>query len=50
MKPLAEFLYNLAALALVAAGFYFFFWGFAVAVGLSLVVDTGLWILERHLR
>lgn len=50
MKLLAELLYNLAALALVAAAAYFFFWGFAVVVGLSLLADLGLLLLERSVQ
>ncbi|MFQ5778096.1 MAG: hypothetical protein ACE5IP_08820 [Terriglobia bacterium] len=47
MKPLAELLYNLAALALVAALAYFFFWGFVLLVGPALLLSLGLMALER---
>lgn len=50
MKPLAELLYNLAGLAAVAACAYFFFWGFAVVVGPSLLVSLALMLVERTVR
>lgn len=49
MKPLAELLYDLAALALVAASGYFFFWGFIAVVGTSLLVSLSLMAVERWL-
>lgn len=50
MKPLAELLYNLAALALVATFAYFFFWGFVLVVGPSLLVSITLMLIERTVR
>lgn len=50
MKLLAELLYNLAALAVVAASAYFLFWGFAVVVGVSLLADLALLLLERSVQ
>ncbi|MFQ5662693.1 MAG: hypothetical protein ACE5HL_02550 [Terriglobia bacterium] len=50
MKPLAELLYNLAALALVAAFAYFFFWGFVAVVGPSLLISLALMTVERFVR
>lgn len=50
MNPLAELLYDLAALALVAAFAYFFFRGFALVVGLSLLISLGLMTLEFLVR
>ncbi|HKZ53124.1 MAG TPA: hypothetical protein VJ085_07575 [Candidatus Acidoferrales bacterium] len=47
MKPLAELFYDLAALALVAAFAYFFFWGFVVVVGASVVISVALMTVER---
>lgn len=48
MRPAAELLFDLAALALVAAFAYFFFWGFVVVVGLSLLATTALLTLEYY--
>lgn len=50
MKPLAELLYNLAALALVGAFAYFFFWGFVAVMGSSLLISLALMLLEHLLR
>jgi hypothetical protein len=47
MKTLAELLYDLAALALVMAFAYFFFWGFVVVVGTSVVISLVLMTAER---
>lgn len=47
MKTLAELLYNLAALAVVVACAYFFFWGFLVVVGTSVVISLVLMTAER---
>ena len=47
MKPLTELLYNLAALAVVAALAYFFFWGFVVLVVPFLLISLALMMLER---
>jgi hypothetical protein len=47
MKPRAELLYNLAALALVAFFAYFFFCGFVAVVGTSVLISLTLMALER---
>ncbi|MBI4465875.1 MAG: hypothetical protein HY656_00410 [Acidobacteria bacterium] len=50
MKPFAELLYDLTALAVVAAGAYFFLWGFVVVVGPSLLISLVLMLVERTVR
>lgn len=47
MKPPGELLFNLAALALVAAFAYFFFWGFLALVGVSVLITTALMLAEK---
>lgn len=47
MKPQAELLYNLAALASVAALAYFSFWGFLAVVGTSVAITLSLLLAER---
>jgi len=49
MNTLAELLYNLAALALVAACAYLFFWGFVVVVGTAVLVSLTLMTVERFI-
>lgn len=50
MKPLAELLYNLTALGLVAAFAYFCFWGFLLVIGPSLLISIALMLVERTVR
>jgi len=50
MKPLAELAYNLAALTLVAAFAYCFFWGFVLIVGPCLLISLALMMVERTVR
>lgn len=47
MKPRAELLYNLAALALVAGLAYVSFWGFLAVVGTSVAITVSLMLAER---
>lgn len=49
MNPAAELLYNVAALAVVAAFAYFAFWGFVAVMGPSLLISGTLMALERRL-
>lgn len=49
MKTLPELLYNLAGLAVVVACAYFFFWGFLVVVGTSVIVSLVLMTVERFI-
>jgi hypothetical protein len=46
MRPLAELLYDVAALALVGLFAYWFFWGFIVVVGTSVVISLTLIAVE----
>ncbi len=47
IAPVAELLYNLAALGAVAAFAYFFFWGFVLVVGPALLLSLILMLVER---
>jgi hypothetical protein len=49
MSPLAELLYDVAALALVGLFGYFFFWGFVAVVGTSVLISLTLMTVERVL-
>lgn len=49
MRPLAELLYDLAALALVGLFAYFFLWGFVAVVGTSVLISLTLMAVERTL-
>ena len=46
-QQVTELLYNLAALGLVAAFAYFFFWGFVAVVGPALTISIVLMLVER---
>lgn len=49
MRPLAELVYDVAALTLVGLFAYLFFWGFIVVVGTSVLISLTLMAVEQTL-